>query len=47
MQEYREPLFCKGRVLKKESLEALRDFPLRFARLKSCRAEYCRKDWKP
>ncbi|MCI8379900.1 MAG: DNA and RNA helicase [Lachnospiraceae bacterium] len=33
MQEYREPLFCKGRVLKKESLEALRDFPVRFARL--------------
>ena len=33
MQEYREPLFCKGRVLKKESLEALRDFPGKFARL--------------
>lgn len=33
MQEYREPLFCNGRVLKKESLEALRDFPGKFARL--------------
>ncbi|MCI8770128.1 MAG: hypothetical protein HFH73_03105 [Lachnospiraceae bacterium] len=33
MQEYREPLFCKGRVLKKESLEALRDFPGSLAEL--------------
>ncbi len=28
MQYYAEPLFSKGRVLKTESLEALRDFPL-------------------
>lgn len=27
MQEYRKPLFQKGRVLKKEGLDALRDFP--------------------
>ena len=33
MQEYRKPLFQKGRVLKKEGLEALRDFPYEFARL--------------
>lgn len=33
MQNYAEPLFSKGRVLKRESLEALRDFPLRLARL--------------
>ena len=26
MQEYRKPLFQKGRVLKKEGLDALRDF---------------------
>ncbi|MCI9079890.1 MAG: hypothetical protein HFH68_13405 [Lachnospiraceae bacterium] len=31
MQEYRKPLFHKGRVLKKEGLEALRDFPSGFA----------------
>lgn len=33
MQNFAEPLFRKGRVLKKESLEALRDFPGRLARL--------------
>lgn len=33
MQEYKKPLFQKGRVLKKEGLEALRDFPYEFARL--------------
>lgn len=33
MQNFTEPLFCKGRVLKKESLEALRDFPGRLAKL--------------
>ena len=33
MQEYRKPLFQKGRVLKKEGLEALRDFPYRFIEL--------------
>lgn len=33
MQEYREPLFTKGRVVKKESLEALRDFPGRLCNL--------------
>lgn len=27
MQEYKKPLFQKGRVLKKEGLDALRDFP--------------------
>lgn len=27
MQDFAKPLFRKGRVLKKESLEALRDFP--------------------
>ena len=33
MQNFSEPLFRKGRVLKTESLEALRDFPLHLARL--------------
>lgn len=33
MQKYAEPLFTKGRVLKKESLDALRDFPLGLAKL--------------
>ncbi|MDE7312398.1 MAG: hypothetical protein K2N87_12395 [Eubacterium sp.] len=33
MQNFAEPLFSKGRVLKKESLEALRDFPGRLAKL--------------
>lgn len=33
MQNYAEPLFRKGRVLKKESLEALRDFPGGLAKL--------------
>lgn len=33
MQNFAEPLFGKGRVLKKESLEALRDFPGRLAGL--------------
>ncbi|MCI8892577.1 MAG: hypothetical protein HFH34_14855 [Eubacterium sp.] len=33
MQNYAEPLFSKGRVLKKESLEALRDFPGGLAKL--------------
>lgn len=33
MQNFAEPLFGKGRVLKKESLEALRDFPGRLAKL--------------
>lgn len=33
MQNYAEPLFSKGRVLKRESLEALRDFPGSLARL--------------
>ena len=33
MQDYVKPLFQKGRVLKKESLEALRDFPQELARL--------------
>ena len=33
MQEYKKPLFQKGRVLKKEGLELLRDFPYEFARL--------------
>lgn len=31
MQEYKKPLFQKGRVLKKEGLDSLRDFPYRFA----------------
>lgn len=38
MQEYRKPLFQKGRVLKKESLDALRDFPIGFA-------EICLSNW--
>ena len=33
MQNYAQPLFSKGRVLKKESLEALRDFPGGLAKL--------------
>lgn len=33
MQDYVQPLFRKGRVLKAESLEALRDFPLQLAKL--------------
>lgn len=33
MQNYAEPLFHKGRVLKRESLEALRDFPVGLARM--------------
>ena len=33
MQNYAEPLFSKGRVLKRESLEALRDFPGGLAKL--------------
>lgn len=33
MQNYAEPLFRKGRVLKRESLEALRDFPGGLAKL--------------
>lgn len=33
MQNYAEPLFQKGRVLKRESLEALRNFPAGLARL--------------
>lgn len=33
MHNYAEPLFRKGRVLKRESLEALRDFPGNLARL--------------
>ncbi|RKI40047.1 DNA and RNA helicase [bacterium D16-51] len=32
-QEYKKPLFQKGRVLKKEGLETLRDFPYRFVEL--------------
>ena len=33
MQNFAEPLFSKGRVLKRESLEALRDFPGGLAKL--------------
>ena len=33
MQNYAEPLFHKGRVLKRESLEVLRDFPAGLARM--------------
>ena len=33
MQYDAKPLFCKGRVLKTESLEALRDFPLQLVKM--------------